>query len=291
MSTDATESFPIARTISIKEAGPQYTETWLQDQICDNPSILTLGELDFVTREKIQWKNGRLDILLKDPENESMYEVEVMLGSTDEKHIIHTIEYWDNEKRKYPNRQHFPVLVAESFDRRFFNIIHLFSQTIPLIAVQVSLVEVSGVKSLHFSKIIDTYQEPEETDVSTYINYGAEEWKKNTPWTLEAANTLLNIIKPVFPNGKLHCVKHYIAIEVDGENRIWIHKRSNPKSHISFWFTEKLFPKAVELLDKAEISAATRNQHILLTMDSKSLIKSESVVVELANLFKTSWEE
>jgi len=45
-----------------------------------------------------------------------MYEVEVMLGETDPSHIIRSIEYWDNEKRKYPQRQHFAVLIAESFD-------------------------------------------------------------------------------------------------------------------------------------------------------------------------------
>jgi hypothetical protein len=291
MNAEIKEPFPIAKTIPIKTAGEKYTEAWLQDQICDNPSILTLGDLDFVTREKVQWKQGRLDILLKDTAEEKMFEVEVMLGETDEKHIIHTIEYWDNEKRKYPLRQHFAVLVAESFETRFFNIIHLFSKSIPLIAVQVKMVEVNGVKSLPFSKIIDTYQEPEETDEPT-VPYGEDEWKKDAPWTLEAANTLVNILKPVFPNGKLHCVKHYIAIEVDGENRIWIHKRSNPKSLFNFWFTDKLLPKALELLDKAEIvSTTTKNQEILLTMDSKSLKTHESTIIELCKVFKTSWEE
>ena len=30
-----------------------------------------------------------------------------MLGETDPSHIIRSIEYWDNEKRKYPQRQNF----------------------------------------------------------------------------------------------------------------------------------------------------------------------------------------
>jgi len=287
MSIESTKPFPIATTIPIKGT---FSETWLQDLICEDPSILKLGDLEFVTREKVQWKNGRLDILLKDPEDDRMFEVEVMLGETDEKHIIHTIEYWDNEQRKYPQRQHFPVLVAESFDRRFFNIIHLFSQTIPLIAVQVKLIEVAGNRSLDFTKIIDIYQEPEETEKSDEP-IGEDYWIKNAPWTLEAANTLLEIIKPIFPSGRLHCVKHYIAIEVDGENRIWIHKRGNPKSLINFWFTQSLLPKAVELLDSVEISTTTKRQEVLLTMDSKSLKTHESTMIELCNMFKASWEE
>jgi hypothetical protein len=132
MSIEPNKPFPIAATIPITGT---FDEKWLQDQICENPSILTLGELEFFSRERIQWKNGRLDILLKNEDRKRMYEVEVMLGETDEKHVIHTIEYWDNEKRKFPLWQHYPVLVAEKFDTRFFNIMHLFSQQIPLIAI------------------------------------------------------------------------------------------------------------------------------------------------------------
>jgi hypothetical protein len=290
--SDATKkTFPVAKVIPINQAGDGFNEIWLQNLICDDPSVLKLGDLEFVTREKTQWKNGRLDILLKDPTNDKMFEVEVMLGETDEKHIIHTIEYWDNEKRKFPQRQHFPVLVAESFDRRFFNIIHLFSQTIPLIAVQVNLVEVAGVRSLNFSKIIDVYQEPEETSESTYEQYDEAKWNEKSSWTVDAAKTLLEIIKPVYPDGKLHYVKSYIAIEVGRENRVRIFRRSANKSCIGFWFTPKLLPKAVELLDAAEIASEPDNQHVWLIMDSNSLKKYQTTIVQVAEISKAAWEE
>jgi RecB family endonuclease NucS len=96
----------IAEPISIREAG--LDEFWLQNQIWKNPSCLGLGDLDTIAKEKKQ-SGGRLDILLKDSDDDSMYEVEIMLGETDETHIIRTIEYWDNEKRRWPQRQHFAV--------------------------------------------------------------------------------------------------------------------------------------------------------------------------------------
>ena len=102
-------------------------EYWLQDLIYDDPSIIGLGTLQPVNKEKKQSSGGRLDILLKDPQDNTMYEIEVMLGETDPSHIIRSIEYWDNEKRKYPQRQHFAVLIAESFDRRYFNIVQIGS--------------------------------------------------------------------------------------------------------------------------------------------------------------------
>lgn len=155
-----TDAIPIGKNQSIRECG--YDEFWLQDQIVENPSCLQLGELEVISRERQQTSGGRLDILLKDPEDDSMYEVEVMLGETDETHIIRTIEYWDNEKRKWPQRQHFAVLVAETITRRFFNVIQLMSHAIPIIAIQVNVVEADGKKILHFSKVLDTYEEPED---------------------------------------------------------------------------------------------------------------------------------
>jgi hypothetical protein len=151
-------SIPVGKSQSIRSCG--FDEYWLQDQIADNPSCLELGELEVLDRERTQSSGGRLDILLKNPEDDSMYEVEVMLGETDEKHIIRTIEYWDNEKRKWPQRQHFAVLVAESITRRFYNVIQLLSHAIPIIAVQVNIVEADGKRVLHFSKVLDTYEEP-----------------------------------------------------------------------------------------------------------------------------------
>ena len=110
----------LAQQISLREAG--LDEYWLQRQITENPACLGLGDLETISTERRQSSGGRLDILLKDPADDAMYEVEVMLGETDETHIIRTIEYWDNEKRIWPLRQHFAVLVAEQINRRFFNV-------------------------------------------------------------------------------------------------------------------------------------------------------------------------
>ena len=83
---------PISETATF--ASINLDEAWLQEQIWDNPSCLGLGDLEGVTKERIVSSGGCLDILLKNPANDSMYEVEVMLGETDPSHIIRAIEYW-----------------------------------------------------------------------------------------------------------------------------------------------------------------------------------------------------
>ena len=69
------EPIPIAETKRIRDC--ELDEVWLQDQIVERPERLQLGDLVLVSRERQQAGGGRLDILLKDPQDDSMYEVEV----------------------------------------------------------------------------------------------------------------------------------------------------------------------------------------------------------------------
>ena len=110
-----------------------------------------MGDLETVLKEATISSGGRLDILLKNPENDTMYEVEVMLGETDPSHIIRTIEYWDLIRRKWPQRQHFGVLIAEKITKRYFNVIQILSNNVPLIAIQVNIIELRDQRSLHFT--------------------------------------------------------------------------------------------------------------------------------------------
>lgn len=123
--------------ISIKDH-PQLDESWLQNVIAEDPKILGLGDLLLKDKERIQPRAGRLDLLLQDPETKKRYEVEVQLGKTDESHIIRAIEYWDIERKRYPQLEHVAVIVAEEITSRFLNVISLFNGVIPLIALQVN---------------------------------------------------------------------------------------------------------------------------------------------------------
>jgi len=82
------DDLPVTVMKSLGDCGKD--EYWLQDKIYEDPSVLGLGDLERVSNEKIQLSGGRLDLLLKNPEDDSMFEVEVMLGETDASHIIRT---------------------------------------------------------------------------------------------------------------------------------------------------------------------------------------------------------
>jgi hypothetical protein len=287
------ENITITKTISIREAG--FDEFWLQDQICKNPAALKLGGLEVMYKERIQTSGRRLDILLKDPEDDSMFEVEVMLGETDETHIIRTIDYWDKEQRKYPQRQHFAVLVSERIDSDFFNIIYRFSHSIPIIAIQVNLLEVEGKRALHFSKVIDTYEEPEDLPDARQREASEATWHNAAPQTLEAAKILLEITKPKIPDAKLHFTQSYIVIEANRAHYIWLKKRGGGASYLSFWFTQKNIPEAEEQLKKTSLSfekkSYSKGYNVCFTTDGKALQTNSEVMVRLAELARLSYEE
>lgn len=123
-------------------SNPEYSEKWVQQLIAEDPSIIGLGDLVLRDQERIHPRAGRLDLLLQDADTKRRYEVELQLGSTDEAHIIRTIEYWDIERKRYPQYDHCAVIVAEDITSRFLNVISLFNGTIPLIAIQMQALRI-----------------------------------------------------------------------------------------------------------------------------------------------------
>jgi hypothetical protein len=282
----------IAQSVSIRECG--FDEYWLQDQIFENPASLGLGELEAISRERRQSSGGRLDILLKDPSDDSMYEVEVMLGETDETHIIRTIEYWirtieywDNEKRKWPQRQHFAVLVAEHINRRFFNVIHLLSHAIPIIAIQASMLLVNK----YFTTILDTYEEVEDEGPSARRGeYTREYWEQRAAWTLDATDTLLTITREIFNEPTLNYAKYYVAITVNRHNYMWLHKRSQSKSLLHFRMAQPLQDETVALLNAQNITYVRRPNTFRMTVDRPMIEREKDLFTAVAKLVKRSWE-
>jgi hypothetical protein len=278
----------IAQPLSIRDAG--YDEYWLQDLIFENPTCLQLGELDAIAKERQQSSGGRLDILLKNTDDDTMYEVEIMLGETDETHIIRTIEYWDNEKRRWPQRQHTAVLVAEHINRRFFNVIHLLSNSIPIIAIQAALIDVDGKRSVHFTTLLDTYEEVDDGTSLDNKTYDRDYWIKRSKWTLEAAEALQSITKLVFGDSTLNYLKYYVAITVSGDNYMWLQKRSQNKSLLGFRLSANLQDEAVSLLDTKSITYVRKPKSIFVTADKKMIDENGPIFTEIAKLVKKSRE-
>lgn len=204
--------------ISLKSTSG-ITESWIQSIIAEDPSILGLGDLILKDKERMQPRAGRLDLLMQDVENHRRYEIEIQLGKTDESHIIRTLEYWDIERKRYPQYDHCAVIVAEDITSRFFNVVSLFNGFIPLIAIQVSAYKFEDKIGLVFTKVLDELplglvDEDEEIKEVT----DREFWlKKATKDTVLMADKILEIIKEFKPGYELKYNKFYIGLANEGQ--------------------------------------------------------------------------
>lgn len=199
----------------------EYREKWVQERIAEDPSILGLGDLVLKDKERSQPRAGRLDLLLQDVELTTRYEVEIQLGSSDESHIIRTIEYWDVERKRYPQYDHYAVIVAEDITSRFLNVIGLFNGFIPLIALQMSALKFGDQISLVFTKVVDVLSlglddEQEEVQAATDRNFW--ETERGTKETVALADEMLELIKTFAPHMELKYNKYYIGLAKEGQS-------------------------------------------------------------------------
>lgn len=204
----------------------EFNEKWLQDRIAEDPTILRLpGQPSLLDRERRQERAGRLDLLLHDTEADRRYEVELMLGSLDESHIIRAIEYWDIERRRYPAYDHVAVLIAEDVTGRFLNILSLLSGTIPLIVMQCQALQVGDKLIVDFVKVLDQTslrrddEEEGETEAVTR-DYWVDRVGEQMVALCDQALTIIN--SRASSTFALNYLRQYIGMTVDGRSRNFV---------------------------------------------------------------------
>ena len=218
--SQTTLEYVAAEVVSISNH-PQLNELWVQKRIAEKPSILGLGDLYLKDWERRQPQGGRLDILLQSADDPpTRYEVEIQLGASNETHIIRTIEYWDVERRRYPQYDHVAVPVAEDITSRFLNVVGLFNGFIPIIGLQMQALRVAGKLTLVFTKAIDVLtlglvDEDEEIAETADRAY----WlKRGSVLTVDLTEEIFGtFVKPNDGELKLKYNKQYIGLSKNGQ--------------------------------------------------------------------------
>ncbi len=272
------ERIPISKLDGISEKS-------IQEMIADDPSIIGLGDLVLKDKERIQPRAGRLDLLMQDPDTNRRYEIELQLGKTDESHIIRTIEYWDIEKKRYPQYEHCAVIIAEDITSRFLNVISLFNGFIPLIAIQMNAYKFGNEIGLVFTKVLDEMplgliEEDEEIQEATDRDY----WlKRGTQATVKMADEILSLINSFKPGYELKYNKFYIGLAKDGQpNNFAIFR---PKKN--YMRLELKLPKSddidqiIETNDLDEMGYDSRWGNYRIRLNKGEISKKEEIIKTL----------
>jgi hypothetical protein len=268
----------------ILKTHPRFNERWVQEKIAEDPSILGIGELILKDQERKQPGAGRLDLLFQDPDTNIRYEVEVQLGKTDECHVFRTLEYWDLERRRYPQYDHVAVLVAEDITSRFLNIIGLLNGFIPLITIQLNAIQVGEQLTLVSTVILDqrlgfTHDEADEIDVvdRTYWERRASET------TVSMLNEALRLMKII--DQELDLKYHKLYVSVSKDNRPFNFVLFRPqKNSLRVELKLKKAEEIEIMLDSAGLDVLeydTRNQRYRIHFSKDDIQKHERLLKEI----------
>lgn len=302
MAKDSSTLRAIHNTSSLKYVSPTYlslknhstlNERWLQDRIEEDPKLLDLpGDLIVLQRERPQPKAGRLDLLLKDQETGRRYTFELQLGIVDESHIIRAIEYWDNERRRYPEIDHCCVICAETINTRFLNVISLFNRQIPLIAIQVKAIEVNGLITLSFTKVLDEVprrieEELEEVSPTDRKTYEDKIGVDRLAALDKLAETIQNTVGPF----KLSYTKPYIGCVVDGRAANFIVFKPTKNGALRIDLRLRLTDEQVETLTNADIEVLDYASYWRVHPIRLSKEQVQNPPKELLDILKVSYNE
>jgi hypothetical protein len=162
------------------------------------------------------------------PRLKTYYEVEIMLGTLDESHIIRTIEYWDLERQRRPTFDHRAVIVAERITARFFNVLRLLNRSVPMIAVQLSVFRLDDdAIVIHPVTVLDIIEEidPGEVPEVERVDRAYRE-KKANPGFLKVIDNIASLLRTASIEPRLTYNRHHVALGATAYNFCWFYPRT-----------------------------------------------------------------
>ena len=268
----------------------EFNEAWLQERIAEDPSLLGLGDLFLLDRERTQERAGRLDLLLSDPDQGRRFEVELMLGPTDESHIIRAIEYWDIERRRYPAYDHVAVLVAEDITGRFLNVLSLFAGTIPLVCIQLNALQVDSYIVLDFVRVLDQRQLRRDDEVETKSAPADRAYweRKASPAVVTLCDSLVEFIGGETMTWKPNYNRHYIGVTNGTKSSTFVYLRPRKKfTHLCALVDEKA--PWIGRCEEAGLDSRDNGREFQVTLKPNDLKKHQDLLKELLAQARTEY--
>lgn len=202
--------------LSLK-AHPEFDETWLEKQIVEHPKILELGTTKVLRSQTVQKSGGRVDLLLKDEENEIFYTVELMLGAVDSSHIVRTIDYFLREQTRSLTEdwRHVAVLVAEDVrGSRFLEVVKYLSERMPLIVMELYALRIGDNFTMKCTRIFDGTAE-QEAELEEQEEYTRDYWvKAASSASIELVDQLFLMMETLTTGIRPNYNKSHIGIAV-----------------------------------------------------------------------------
>ena len=208
------------------------------------------------------------------------------LGQPTKSHIIRTIEYWDIERKKYPDYDHCAVLIAEEITRQFQNVIAVFNGYLPLIAIQMQGLRVGSHNTIVFTKVFDYVPRGvvEEDEIPPEPADRAKWERKSSAAILQLVDQCLIILKGIDSKLELNYTVSYIGLSKDQQPFNFV--TFQPRRHV-LNITLNI-PRSADVDQKIEDSGIEtleyRHERYRLALRNEEISKNKELLKELMEL-------
>lgn len=168
--------------------------------------------------------------------------------------------------------------MAEGITSRFFNVIGLLSRSIPLIAIQLSAVQVNESITLTFTRVLDIYDPPvgeeleaDPTDRTWWV-------KRGTAQTLEVVDRLAAI---PMADGRPLQLRHnrgHIAVANARQQFAWLTPRKAGHCYIHLRLSSAGVEAATAQLSAEGIEVSPRSDGTAFRLTLQELVEHEGAV-------------
>ena len=119
----------------------------------------------------------------------------------------------------------------------------------PIIGIKVNIIQIGDKKALHFTKVIDSYEEPEESE-PTQSTYDEKYWVDNFPGAFECAKWYRKLLEKYYGEIPIKYFDGYVSLTVGGIARAWVSKRKNDRVFIEVKYVEEDLNEAMNILTR-----------------------------------------
>lgn len=155
--------FVAGKKIFLRSLGKD--EHWLRNELLSNPALLpflNIQQSDCCSPDDSLPVDGGIHLLLTSEKDDAVYVMTAVLGESGPEHFFRCIESWDTARRRSPGRHHIAVLIAEGFDPKNANVMQIVSRNIPMVTVQLDVIETAESYILHCTEVIVSHTRASE---------------------------------------------------------------------------------------------------------------------------------
>jgi hypothetical protein len=136
---------------------------------------------------------------------------------------------------------------------------------------------------LNFTKILDTYEVPEDEEKLAGEQVGRSYWEKKChKESIKILDQTIELSMGFYKNPRITYNKHHIALGTERQNYMWFHPRKSARIHLEIKVDAEEIESTISQLEEFDISVSQRKQDLLaVSINTKEFEKHKDKFIPI----------